>query len=68
MYEHKNDLFDGFSNKYHTHQLIYFEYGSSIEWAIIREKQLKKWNREWKVRLIEEKNPEWRDLSDEIQG
>lgn len=67
MYEHKNNLLDGFSSKYHTYQLVYFEYGNSIEWTITREKQLKKWNREWKVRLIEEENPEWRDLADEIR-
>lgn len=62
VYEHKNDLTDGFTNKYHIHNLVYFEVTEDINSAITREKQLKKWNRAWKTALIEKNNPEWRDL------
>ena len=62
VYEHKNDLTDGFSNKYHIHNLVYFEITKDVDIALSREKQLKKWNRAWKVTLIEKSNPEWRDL------
>jgi len=55
-------LADGFTNKYHIHNLIYFEMTEDINSAISREKQLKKWNRAWKIALIEKNNPEWRDL------
>ncbi len=62
VYEHKNDLVEGFTNKYHIHDLVYFEVAQDVDSAISREKQLKKWNRAWKISLIEKKNPEWRDL------
>ena len=62
VYEHKNDLVDGFTNKYHIHNLVYFEVAEDIRTAISREKQLKKWNRAWKEALIDKSNPEWRDL------
>jgi putative endonuclease len=62
IYEHKHDLVEGFTRKYKVHNLVYFEITKSIESAIIREKTLKKWNREWKIRLIEKCNPEWHDL------
>ncbi len=61
-YEHKHDLIDGFTKQYKVHNLVYFEITESIGSAISREKNLKKWNREWKIRLIEKGNPEWRDL------
>jgi putative endonuclease len=61
-YEHKSDLVDGFTKKYGVHDLVYYETIDSIESAIAREKQLKKWNRAWKVRLVEKGNPYWRDL------
>jgi putative endonuclease len=61
-YEHKNDLVEGFTNTYHIHSLVYYEMTQDVESAISREKQLKKWNREWKIALIEKSNPEWRDL------
>ena len=61
-YEHKSDLVDGFTKKYGVHDLVYYETVDSIESAIAREKQLKKWNRAWKVRLVEKGNPYWRDL------
>ena len=65
-WEHKNDLVDGFSKKYGVHRLVYYEMHDNMLLAITREKQLKKWNRAWKVELIEEKNREWKDLWDEI--
>lgn len=63
IFEHKNDLIEGFSSKYKLHLLVYFEIHDSAESAIIREKRLKHWNRTWKLDLIEEKNPSWEDLA-----
>jgi len=68
MYEHKNGLVKGFTKKYHVHQLVYYEHSTEIEGAIRREKQLKKWKRQWKLRLIEESNPEWEDLYEKWVG
>ena len=62
-WEHKNKLVDGFSKKYSVDRLVYYEIHETMESAIVREKQLNKWNRSWKIRLIEEQNLEWRDLS-----
>ncbi len=59
VYEHKNGIIEGFTKKYSVHQLVYFEVTDSIEAAIKREKQLKKWERAWKVRLIEKNNQYW---------
>ena len=61
-WEHKNDLVDGFSKKYGVHRLVYYELYDDMLSAITREKQLKKWNRAWKLELIEERNPKWKDL------
>jgi len=66
IYEHKNEFVEGFTKQYSVHNLVYFEITESIESAIAREKQLKKWNRAWKIRLIEKTNPEWRDLYMEL--
>ncbi len=66
VWEHKNDLVEGFTKKYGVHQLVWYETADTPRAAITREKQLKKWNRAWKLRLIEEKNPNWKDLYDEI--
>ncbi len=66
VYEHKNELADGFSKKYKLHKLVYYEQHLNIEAAITREKQLKKWNRLWKLKLIESINPKWRDLYQDI--
>jgi putative endonuclease len=66
VHEHKHDLADGFTKKYGVHRLVYFELADDMPSAIAREKQLKKWNRAWKIALIERVNPEWRDLYDEI--
>jgi putative endonuclease len=65
MYEHKNGLVDGFTKKYSIGTLVYFEETSSAESAIEREKQFKKWNRKWKLELIEKINPDWKDLTKE---
>ena len=66
VYEHKMGLADGFTKKYGIHRLVYFEQYSDIEAAILREKRLKKWNRAWKIQLIEELNPNWDDLYPQI--
>jgi putative endonuclease len=62
VYEHREKLVKGFTKKYGLACLVYFEPFGDIGLAIQREKQLKKWNRAWKIRLIEEKNPNWNDL------
>ena len=62
VHEHKNDLADGFTKKYGVHNLVYYETVDDVETAIAREKQIKKWNRRWKVRVIEKMNRDWRDL------
>ena len=68
VWEHKQDLVDGFSKQYGVHMLVYFELHDRMEDAIFREKQMKKWNRAWKIRLIGQDNPEWRDLYGDIAG
>ena len=65
-WEHKNDSAEGFSKRYGVHLLVYFELHPDMLTAITREKQIKKWNRAWKIRLIESINPGWRDLWNEI--
>ena len=62
VWQHKNEVMDGYSSKYKTHELVHYEAYDDISYAIAREKQLKNWRREWKDNLIEEKNPEWKDL------
>jgi putative endonuclease len=66
IWEHKNDLVEGFTKTYQVHTLVYFEMHENMTTAIMREKQLKKWNRAWKLQLIERHNPEWTDLWQEI--
>ena len=65
VFEHKNKIVKGFSSRYNVDKLMFFEEFISINEAIKREKRLKKWNRQWKINLIEEKNPNWNDLSGE---
>ena len=65
---HKQDLVAGFTKRYGVHCLVYYEMHATMPEAIRWEKQLKKWNRAWKIRLIEEMNPEWIDLFDEFWG
>ncbi len=62
IWQHKNDVVVGFTNRYRTHTLVWYEMHVTMESAIAREKALKNWRRAWKVRLIEEENVEWRDL------
>ena len=66
IYEHKNDLVVGFTKKYQVHTLVHFEETSDILSAIGREKNLKAWKRKWKLELIEDSNPDWKDLYDEL--
>ena len=67
IWEHKNNVVQGFTQKYGVHRLVYYEVYDDPENAILREKRLKKWNRNWKIELIEKENPEWRDLFGELQ-
>ena len=62
VWQHKNDVHEEFTNKYGVHLLVWYEETSDIHAAIKREKQLKKWRREWKIDLIEQENPGWEDL------
>ena len=66
VWEHKRHLVGGFSNRYSTHMLVYYETHDNMINAITREKQIKDWKRAWKIRLIEKVNPYWRDLYPEI--
>lgn len=63
LYEHRNGINEGFSNKYNTHKLVYFETTNDVKAAITREKQLKRWSRSKKNELVSSKNPEWKDLA-----
>jgi putative endonuclease len=63
---HRADAVEGFTKKYRVHVLVYFELHDDMYEAIQREKRLKKWNRAWKIHLIEESNPDWMDLSTQI--
>ena len=62
VYEHKNKMIDGFTKKYNLTKLVHYEATTDVRSAIEREKQLKNWHREWKLNLIKEFNPEWKDL------
>jgi putative endonuclease len=66
IWEHRNDSVDEFTKKYGVHDLVYYEQCADMMTAITREKQLKKWNRMWKIELIESVNQEWRDLWEDI--
>lgn len=68
IYEHKTEVADGFTKQYNIKKLVYFEVFDNAENAIKREKRLKKWNRPWKMRIIEEINPNWDDLYEQICG
>jgi putative endonuclease len=61
-YEHRTSAVRGFTSRYHVHHLVWFEYHDDALTAIAREKEIKKWRREWKINLIEQTNPEWIDL------
>ena len=62
IWQHKNEVIEGFTEKHSVHSLVYFELLDDMTNAITREKQLKKWNRAWKLSLIEKQNPTWEDL------
>jgi putative endonuclease len=63
VYEHKSGLIKGFTKKYSVNKLVYFESTNDVNAAILWEKKLKKWKRQWKIELIEKSNPDWNDLS-----
>ncbi|MDE2383597.1 MAG: GIY-YIG nuclease family protein [Alphaproteobacteria bacterium] len=66
--DHKNKTFEGFTAEHNVHLLVWYEHHHTMETAIRREKQLKKWKREWKIRIIEQMNPDWRDLHGNIDA
>ena len=66
VWQHKSDVADGFTKRYGVHTLVYCEFHANMLSAIVREKQVKKWKRAWKLKLIEEENPEWRDLAEDL--
>jgi putative endonuclease len=66
VYQHRNGLVEGFTKKYGCKRLVWYEVHDELESARYRELQLKKWNRQWKLRLIEEKNPDWDDLFESL--
>jgi len=68
IWQHKQRLVDGFTKKYRVKSLIHYEVHDTAESAITREKQIKKWKRAWKLRLIEENNPDWKDLYELISS
>jgi putative endonuclease len=68
VHEHRTDAVSGFTEKYGVHRLVYHEQTDDILSALAREKQIKKWNRKWKIDLIEAENPEWEDLYEGLVG
>jgi putative endonuclease len=62
VWEHKNDIIDGFTKRYGVHRLVWYELHSNMRSAIEREKRIKNWKRKWKLELIESINPNWQDL------
>jgi putative endonuclease len=66
IWEHKNDLVEGFTKRYRVHQLVWYELHNTMETAITREKAIKEWKRKWKMELIEKFNPTWNDLYESI--
>jgi putative endonuclease len=64
--EHKEDLLEGFTRRYGIHSLVYAEFHATMEEAILREKRIKTWRRSWKIMLVEQMNPTWRDLFGEL--
>ena len=68
MWQHREHVVEGFTSKYGVDKLVWYELHGTMEAAITREKRVKKWNRDWKIRMIEERNPYWNDLWDEAVG
>ena len=67
-WQHREGFVEGFTRKYNVKQLVWYEVHEDILSAITREKQIKKWNRSWKIQLIQERNPQWLDLFNEVVG
>lgn len=67
-WQHREHVSDGFTHRYNITMLVWYELHATMDTAIAREKQIKKWNRAWKLRLIQEVNPRWQDLWDDIVG
>jgi putative endonuclease len=65
-WQHRNEVVEGFTKKYTIHHLVWYELHENMQSAISREKAIKKWNRRWKLKLIEKTNPKWLDLYDQI--
>ena len=68
LWQHRNGSFPGFTQRYGVQRLVYYELHGDMEHAIVREKRLKKWERQWKLRLVNEFNPAWEDLWAEVSG
>jgi putative endonuclease len=68
IWQHRMDFMEGFTKKYQVHLLVFFEFHETMKAAILREKQLKSWKRNWKLKIIERDNPNWRDLYDELNN
>jgi len=68
VWQHKNKIEDGFTKRYGVDRLVYYEQTEDVRSALSREKQLKNWKREWKMKLIEKENPEWEDLYEKMTG
>jgi putative endonuclease len=68
VYQHKTHQVEGFTKKYDVHKLVFYEIHGDIHEAILREKRIKKWNRDWKIKLIEQANPYWLDLYGDLIG
>jgi putative endonuclease len=66
VWQHKNNIHDGFTKKYRVHNLVWYEVHRDVKEAIRREKQMKKWRRQWKINLIEKENPDWGDLYESL--
>lgn len=66
IWQHKNDLVEGFTKRYRVHCLVWYEVHETMEHAIAREKAIKEWHRAWKLKIIEDMNPTWRDLYEDI--
>ncbi len=63
LWQHRNGVVEGFTSRYNVHRLVRYELFGEMEGAILREKQLKRWHRQWKINLIESENPDWHDLA-----
>ena len=66
VFEHKEEAIEGFTKDYRVHNLVFYEFHETMNDALTRERRIKKWRREWKLQLIEQSNPQWRDLYQEL--